>query len=125
MYLKSIAIFLQPTENSYPSVINFAEDHSGKIWTASGDGQYGFINVNEPEKGIAQKLELKKKGINETLNMLAADKKGNVWSFTNRMLIQHLHPRYIWLRQFFVTLKGRRVGDCNHVSTAEYHFPGW
>jgi ligand-binding sensor domain-containing protein len=74
--------------NSFPVINGFAEDKQNRLWITSADAFYGYIDLNDPAKGITQKFDLKEKQIRGFFNSLASDKEGNVWGYTNKELIK-------------------------------------
>lgn len=75
-------------ENCFPVIHGFAEDRTGKIWVAARNGWYGYIDVNRPERGIIKKFNLSEKNIKGFFIKFATDKEGNVWGYTNQLLLR-------------------------------------
>lgn len=81
-------IYVKDSSNSFPFVNNFAEDKNGRVWVASGDGYYGYIDVNNPRKGIQRKFDLKDNNIRGHFVFLAKGRDGNVWANTYKELVR-------------------------------------
>lgn len=86
----SIANFIhsQNKSTSLSYVNSFAEDKAGRIWVCNNEGWIGFAQVGSPEKGIVSKTWLPDKHIEGKINSLATDRQGNVWGYTDKLLIR-------------------------------------
>lgn len=112
----SIVNFLynKDPSNSFPMVHGFAEDRHGRVWVSSNDGWYGYIDSKTPLKGLRQKFDLKQYGINDGISQLATDKEGNVWGYTEKLLIRLSDEVNQW--QTFDFAYGVKVVDFFHFS---------
>ncbi|HMU46864.1 MAG TPA: two-component regulator propeller domain-containing protein [Chitinophagaceae bacterium] len=81
-------IYKENTENSFALASGFSEDRNGKIWVSSENGWFGYIQANNPQKGIIRKLNLREKNINGFFSSLATDRQGNVWGYTDKVLVR-------------------------------------
>ena len=83
--------FLYPLNesNTFPGVVDFAEDRVGRMWIASNRSSLGYVNVDEPEKGIVKKINLKTK--DPTAQWIAGIEtaaNGDIWVLSSRNLIK-------------------------------------
>ena len=107
-------LYSKDSSISFPYIQSFAEDSEGKIWVNSADGWYGYIDSNTPLLGIRKKYNLKNHGITESLIQLASDKDGNVWGYTEKLLIRiNSGPEQL---QTFDFAYGAKVVDFFHFS---------
>ena len=107
-------LYSKDSSISFPYIQSFAEDSEGKIWVNSADGWYGYIDSNTPLLGIRKKYNLKNHGITESLIQLASDKYGNVWGYTEKLLIRiNRGPEQL---QTFDFAYGAKVVDFFHFS---------
>lgn len=74
--------------NSFQLTFSFAEDRKGRIWVNSENGWYGYIDVTNPVKGIIRKYNLREGEVDGSFASLATDKQGNVWGYTNQLLVR-------------------------------------
>ncbi|HRX93151.1 MAG TPA: histidine kinase, partial [Chitinophagaceae bacterium] len=74
--------------NSFQITFSFAEDKKGRVWANSENGWYGYIDVKNPVNGIVQKYNLREKDIGGYFVSMASDKQGNVWGYTNKLLVR-------------------------------------
>lgn len=81
-------IFSKSEQNSFPIVLDFAEDKKGRIWMSSKDGWMGWADSEHPERGVVGKMNLTDKGIDGSIDFLAADSNGDVWSYTDQELLK-------------------------------------
>lgn len=86
---KIVSFFYTKNEaNSLPNATGFAEDKKGRVWVSSADVWIGYANVNEPEKGIVNKINISEKGVTGNLEGLATDTHGEVWGRSLKELVK-------------------------------------
>jgi two-component sensor histidine kinase len=81
---------------------------------STGDGWYGYADINETEKGIIQKFDLKERDISGHFTYMARDLDGNVWGFTPHELIR-INASDLSISQFSFSY-GVKSGDFFHFS---------
>ncbi len=75
-------------EKMFSYVHTITEDKIGRIWLLASRAKLGFINPDEPEKGMVQILDLSDKMTSGEIRKIAADPKGNIWGYGKKQLFK-------------------------------------
>ena len=92
-------------ENTFSVVYNFAEDQQGRVWMTSEENLIGYADVDHPEKGVVEKVDLKEYGVGGGVYMVRTDLEGHLW-LTNIDYLVEIDPR----DSFTVTLHNHQYG---------------
>ncbi|WP_315817810.1 triple tyrosine motif-containing protein [Paraflavitalea speifideaquila] len=81
-------LYTQNKATSFSYVNFYAEDKAGRVWMSTNEGWLGFAKVDSLEKGVVAKIYLPDKKIEGRVYSLATDKEGNVWGYTDQLLVR-------------------------------------